>query len=75
MGFLDESLESRIMLKSDIIACDAGLNDSGSFYLYSVTPIMARRQILFSARTQGDHGETEIHYGQHYEPFLDRQIS
>ena len=46
MGFLDESLERGIMLKPDVIACDAGSTDSGSFYLGSGTAKMSRRAIF-----------------------------
>jgi hypothetical protein len=50
MGFLDESLERRIMLKPDVIACDAGSTDSRPFYLGSGTPKMSLRSILHDLR-------------------------
>ena len=50
MGFLDESLERGILLKLDVIACDAGSTDSGHFYLGSGTPKMSRCAILQDLR-------------------------
>ena len=50
MGFLDQSLKRGILLKPDVIACDAGSTDSGPFYLGSATPKMSRRAILQDLR-------------------------
>ena len=47
MGFFNESLERGIMLKPDVIACDAGSTDSGPFYLGSGTPKMSHSAILY----------------------------